>query len=91
MDDAKTVSLYDTDKSKLLNRYENKAAVLSCDMMDTETVCLGGLDCEVKMYNSISVLIDIGMTSKRSRNVSLDDIWLQLVVFSMWNHSVVFE
>ena len=63
---------------------------MSCDMIDAETVCLGGLDCEVKMYESISLLIGVGMTSERSRNVFLEGIWLQLVVFYMLSHSVVF-
>lgn len=80
--------MYDTDKSKLLNRFENKAAVLSCDMIDPETVCLGGLDCEVKVYKPIFLLIGIGMIFERSRNVSLGDIWLQSVVFYILNHTV---
>ena len=46
-----SVSLYDTDKIKLLSRYFNKSAVLSCDFVDSNIVCLGGLDCEVKLYD----------------------------------------
>ena len=44
------MSVYDTDRSKLLNRFENRASVLSCDLIDENHVCLGGLDCDVKMY-----------------------------------------
>ena len=44
------MSLYDTDKSKLLNRFYDKTAVLACAVIDADTVCLGGLECAVKMY-----------------------------------------
>lgn len=38
-------------KSKLLNRFYNNGAVLSCDFISNDIVCLGGLDCTVKVYS----------------------------------------
>jgi len=33
----------------MLYRFETQAAVLSCDIINNDMVCYGGLDCQVKM------------------------------------------
>ncbi|OAO17605.1 mitotic checkpoint protein BUB3 [Blastocystis sp. ATCC 50177/Nand II] len=35
----------------MLARFYDKTAVLSCDIIDADTVCLGGLECVVKIYD----------------------------------------
>ena len=62
------MSVYDTDRSKLLNRFENRASVLSCDLIDENHVCLGGLDCDVKVYEWGGMLICVGIITKRNRS-----------------------
>lgn len=73
----------------MVDRFYNNGAVLSCDFITNDIICLGGLDCCVKLYLYHFVISCVGMTIKRNTNAFWVIIILLLVVLHMWNLLVI--